>query len=88
MNQFRNEVLQVHNKLRDLHDTKNLTYDSKLEKTAQLWADHLAEKGLFEHSDQDDFGENLFSRRTTEKLKKSTCHRNFYFCVLTFFEII
>ena len=79
MNQFRNEVLVVHNKLRGLHDTKKLAHDPKLEQTAQQWADYLAEKDLFEHSNEGDFGENLFAEYTTEKLKKSTCQRNYYF---------
>ena len=83
MKEFREHVLEVHNKYRSEHSAKILVQDTKLDQTAQQWADYLAEKDIFEHSEGGDYGENLYAEYTSHKLKASMCQRNFLCFVLS-----
>lgn len=58
--QFAQEALDQHNKYRSIHGVKPLTLDSKLNTHAQKYAQHLAKTATFEHSDDPDYGENLY----------------------------
>jgi len=58
--QFAQEALDQHNKYRTIHGVKPLTLDSKLNAHAQKYAQHLAKTSTFEHSDDPDYGENLY----------------------------
>jgi len=59
--QERNLCLNVHNKLRSLHqNTSPLVYDVSLEMQSQKWADHLAQIGRLSHDMNSGVGENLY----------------------------
>lgn len=60
---FIDESLERHNYYRALHGASDLTHNSELTKKAQKYAEYLASKDLFEHSNckwgNKDVGENL-----------------------------
>ncbi|XP_071948293.1 uncharacterized protein [Antedon mediterranea] len=56
---FRKDALNSHNAYRSTHKAPALKESSELTKMAQEWAEHLATKGLFEHRDSSDTGENI-----------------------------
>jgi len=58
--QFAQEALDQHNKYRAIHGVKPLVLDTKLSQHAQKYAQHLAKTSTFEHSDDPDYGENLY----------------------------
>ncbi|XP_052221974.1 uncharacterized protein LOC127838324 isoform X2 [Dreissena polymorpha] len=51
MSDFIDEAVKVHNDLRAKHGTGKLKHAKDLSAFAQKWAEHLASKDLFEHSD-------------------------------------
>ena len=59
-------LLSIHNKARADVGVKPLTWSNKLAGGAQKWAEHLAAKGTFEHSDSK-YGENLAGSRNVER---------------------
>ncbi|XP_072016718.1 uncharacterized protein [Amphiura filiformis] len=65
---FQKECLQHHNEYRKKHKVEVMKMSEDLCKSAQSWAEHLAQNDLFEHSDRSDIGENVamhFSSATT-----------------------
>ncbi|CAF4187103.1 unnamed protein product [Rotaria sp. Silwood2] len=57
---FQNEVLEAHNYYRDLHCAPPLQLDNKLSRSAQIFAEELASKNQFYHSNTKGVGENLY----------------------------
>jgi uncharacterized protein YkwD len=56
---FIDEVLAAHNHYRSLHQVPPVKINSKLNKFAQDWAEHLANKDTFAHSNCDLNGTRL-----------------------------
>ena len=93
LKQFRRIVLVEHNKYRIQHDTPLLIPSQTLDESAQSWANYLASRNLFEHSENRRYGENLYALYTTEESSNALCSSNnsnnfwfnvyyFYFCKL------
>lgn len=61
---LRSTAMSKHNTYRAKHHSPNITIDESLNDSAQTWAENLASKGVFEHS-QSDNGENLYVSYTT-----------------------
>ncbi|MEM8641221.1 MAG: CAP family protein [Cyanobacteria bacterium P01_G01_bin.54] len=61
---FRAAALDAHNAYRAEHQSPALGSSAALNEAAQDWAETLAKKGEFQHSDSDD-GENLYVEYTT-----------------------
>lgn len=63
INKVRADALKAHNKYRDMHGCPPLKLDSDLNKVAQDYADKLASRDMFQHSNckwnGKDIGENL-----------------------------
>lgn len=57
---FRQSILIEHNVYRFIHHAAKLTASNSLHQSAQDWADHLAKKEIFEHSDNSQVGENIY----------------------------
>lgn len=57
---FEEEFLQAHNDYRKTHRVPPLELNKKLCKNAEEWAKALSKKGRVEHSDQNEYGENIF----------------------------
>ncbi|XP_022075746.2 Golgi-associated plant pathogenesis-related protein 1-like isoform X2 [Acanthochromis polyacanthus] len=65
---FRQEFLETHNKLRELHSASPLKYNSELNAAAQKWAEYLVTKGDLDHSKTED-GENVFFMSSSKPIK-------------------
>jgi uncharacterized protein YkwD len=69
------EIVKAHNDVRKRVRVPPLKWSDQLAKQAQTWADHLASKNLFAHSQDTPFGENLFAitgaRASAEKVVKA-----------------
>jgi glioma pathogenesis-related protein 2 len=57
---LRENILTEHNTYRSKHHSPTLTASNSLHKSAQKWADYLAVKKMFEHSDDPQVGENIY----------------------------
>ena len=55
------EMVDAHNHVRQRVHVEKLKWSEGLAKVAQQWADHLADRDLFEHSRDSRYGENLFA---------------------------
>lgn len=55
------EIVDAHNYVRKREHLEKLKWSDSLAKVAQQWADHLADRDLFEHSRDSRYGENLFA---------------------------
>lgn len=67
---FTRQLLEAHNRYRDLHQAPPLIYDRELGRSAQRWADTIAKKDRLEHDPkcQDDrIGENVAMKYSSEK---------------------
>ena len=58
-------ALSQHNIYRDIHRVPAMTTNGDLRRSAQSWAEHLAETGAFEHSGITGVGENLYASYST-----------------------
>ena len=54
------EVLDAHNRYRSEVNVSALKWSDALANSAQQWANHLAANGIFEHSDNQEVGENIW----------------------------
>lgn len=54
------QLLAAHNRYRSEVGVPALTWSNTLSDHAQAWADHLAATGSFQHSQEDEEGENLW----------------------------
>lgn len=57
---FQKECLKAHNEYRQKHGVAPLTLNKEICKISQAWADNLAKRKTLEHSNNDDYGENIF----------------------------
>ncbi|PAA81926.1 hypothetical protein BOX15_Mlig007915g2 [Macrostomum lignano] len=67
---FTKQMLESHNRYRDLHQVGPLVYDKDLAKAAQKWAETIAKKDKLEHDSrcQDDhIGENVAMKYSSER---------------------
>lgn len=56
---FEEDCIEVHNRMRELHQAAPLKKKSELTRHAQMWADKLAKTGKLQHSKDSNFGENI-----------------------------
>ncbi|XP_065665316.1 uncharacterized protein LOC100200226 isoform X2 [Hydra vulgaris] len=63
---FKTEALNRHNEYRRNHGVGSLTWSSKLESSAQNWANNLAKKGYMQHEQQNVYGENIAVMKGSE----------------------
>lgn len=67
---FTKQLLESHNRYRDLHQAAPLTYDKDLAKAAQKWAEAIAKKDKLEHDPKcqaDRIGENVAMKYSSER---------------------
>ncbi|CAH0722922.1 unnamed protein product, partial [Brenthis ino] len=57
---FEEEFLHAHNEYRSKHRAPPLELNKKMCKYAEEWAKAIAKKGIVEHRDQNEYGENIF----------------------------
>lgn len=57
---FQKECLKAHNEYRQRHGVAPLTLNKEICKISQAWADNLAKRKTLEHSNNNDYGENIF----------------------------
>ncbi|TMS36246.1 hypothetical protein L596_003457 [Steinernema carpocapsae] len=58
---FRSMITQSHNRYRSMHRVRPFEYDQTIERSAQQWADHLADQeACLKHDPMRRYGENLF----------------------------
>lgn len=76
LKRFREQALEYHNRIRELHSASFLAPEKELEKQAQEWAETLASKDKLErkhlNQSKQDFGENI-AVFPTEPSGKSIC---------------
>lgn len=58
--EFKKEIVLVHNDIRAKHGSPALRWDDRAAKAAQQWADELARTGDFRHGNYEGMGQNLF----------------------------
>lgn len=58
---FQAECLKAHNEYRKKHGVAPLKLDKEICKVAQQWANHLINRGTMVHSNNKEYGENLYS---------------------------
>jgi uncharacterized protein YkwD len=58
--QFQQQMLEAHNKYRSHHCVSSLQLDDDLSRSAQKYAEHLADIGELVHSGTENTGENLW----------------------------
>ena len=63
---IRGRLLIEHNKCRSLHGAANLATSKKIQDVAQAWAKYLVKKNLFEHSKNENYGENIAAGNISE----------------------
>lgn len=56
-----NAMLDAHNDWRTRHNVPPLNWDPAVAAVAQDWADHLAATGVFEHRQNNKYGENIWA---------------------------
>lgn len=57
---FQHECLQAHNEYRLRHGVPPLKLNKEMCKVSQDWANNLIKKSVLQHSNNRDYGENLF----------------------------
>jgi len=78
--QVQKHVLKLHNTYRSRHCTPHLVLDDDINRSAQKYAEYLAETNTFEHSDLLEVGENLFKMTSNQPIddlidpSKYFCH--------------
>jgi glioma pathogenesis-related protein 2 len=74
---LRRNILTEHNTYRSTHHSPALTTSDSLDKSAQKWANYLATKKTFEHSNNPQIGENIYvSYGQESSLKAKTLAEN------------
>lgn len=66
---FQQEVLDAHNTIRSHHCVAPLKLDNELSRSAQKFAEYLAEIHQLKHSDDPYLGENIYKRKTSASLQ-------------------
>ncbi|XP_050302498.1 uncharacterized protein LOC126740500 isoform X3 [Anthonomus grandis grandis] len=62
---FQLECLRAHNAYRKSHGVPPLKLDKEICKFSQQWADHLVRRGALVHSNNRDYGENIFMMQSS-----------------------
>ena len=71
---FTSAALQAHNGFRLKHNTPSLSLNSpNLTESANKFAQYLAANNVFNHSQTQNYGENLYAEYTSEVLTKDYC---------------
>ncbi|KAG5897860.1 hypothetical protein JTB14_024894 [Gonioctena quinquepunctata] len=65
---FQNECIRAHNEYRSKHGVPPLKLNRDMCKVSQDWANHLIKKGVLLHSNNRDYGENLFCVQSSNPL--------------------
>lgn len=65
MNDFQSESLRAHNKYREKHCVPPLKLNKEMCRISQKHADYLINKRILEHSNNGDYGENIFAITST-----------------------
>ena len=68
--QMQKQALDAHNLYRTRHCVPSLVLDDDLNRSAQDYAEQLAQTNRFDHSDADDYGENLYMRTSSRDINK------------------
>lgn len=63
------QILNAHNAYRKKHCVSEVVLDEDLNRSAQKYADELAKTNIFDHSDQDIVGENLYMKSSTKEIQ-------------------
>ncbi|CAF1036049.1 unnamed protein product [Didymodactylos carnosus] len=71
LNSFRQQALDAHNLYRRKYCVQQMTLDSYLNSVAQEYAQYLAQNNLFQHSNHQGMGENLYMTSTTGQLSQN-----------------
>jgi uncharacterized protein YkwD len=66
--EFQNQMLKEHNTYRSRHCVPPLRLDDDISRSAQKYAEYLANTNKFEYSDAPDVGENIFKMISKEKI--------------------
>jgi uncharacterized protein YkwD len=66
---FQEQMLEAHNEYRSDHCAPPLTLDDDLNHSAQKYAEQLASTNRFEHSDNEEVGENLFKMTSSREIE-------------------
>ena len=67
--QMQDQALKAHNLFRTRHCVPSLVLDEDLNRSAQQYAEQLAQSNRFEHSDAAEYGENLFVRTSSADIR-------------------
>ncbi|XP_055327977.1 Golgi-associated plant pathogenesis-related protein 1-like isoform X2 [Paramacrobiotus metropolitanus] len=59
LEKFQEQCFEAHNHFRTLHGCPRLKWSEELARQAQHWAEHIAEKGVVQYSEQSGVGENI-----------------------------
>ncbi len=65
---FQDQMLKAHNAYRLRHCAPPLKLNDDLNRSAQKYAEHLASTNIFEHSNDEELGENLFKMTSTREI--------------------
>lgn len=63
---FQSECLKAHNEYRRKHGVPPLKLDKEICKFSQQWADHLIKRDALQHSNNSDYGENIFMVQSSD----------------------
>lgn len=66
---MQDQALKAHNLYRTRHCVPSLVLADELNRSAQKYAEQLAQSNRFDHSEADDYGENLFVRTSSADIK-------------------
>jgi glioma pathogenesis-related protein 2 len=86
LEEFRKVSLDKHNEFRRKHNSSILLHDSEVELTAQNYANELARTNDFVHSKNENVGENLFAKHSTEKFAHEMCKSLAEECVTSWYN--
>ncbi|OQV16496.1 putative Golgi-associated plant pathogenesis-related protein 1 [Hypsibius exemplaris] len=59
LEKFQEQCFEAHNHFRTLHGCPRLKWSEELARQAQHWAEHIAESGVVQYSEQTGVGENI-----------------------------
>jgi uncharacterized protein YkwD len=63
--QFQQQMLNAHNSYRSCHGVQSLALNDTISQSAQSYANHLAATKTFNHSGNEDYGENLYMQSSS-----------------------
>lgn len=75
--EFIRQALEKHNELRRLHGVADLVHNPAISKMAQAYAKHLASTRTLQHSNREEYGENIALHPSNHGLKKNNFLKNY-----------